>query len=62
MMANINEFKIKELDNILCGSSGCTRPSKKKVFFSIGFSANFCEECTNALIRDNLGILDGVGK
>src|SRR5215212_315383 len=43
-MADINEVKIKEVDNLVCGTSGCTRPAKRKVFFSIGFSANFCEE------------------
>ena len=61
-MPNINEYKIKEIGNLLCGTTGCARPAKRKVFFSIGFSANFCEECTDALIRDNIGILNGVGK
>jgi hypothetical protein len=60
-MTNIAELKIKEVDNLLCGISGCTRPAKRKVFFSIGFSANFCEECANVLIHDNIGILDSDG-
>jgi hypothetical protein len=60
-MADINEVKIKEVDNLVCGTSGCTRPAKRKVFFSsIGFSANFCEECANVLMHDNIGILEGV--
>jgi hypothetical protein len=61
IVANIYEFKIKELHNILCGSIGCTRPAKRKVLFSIGFSANFCEECANVLMHDNIGIVEGVG-
>jgi hypothetical protein len=61
-MTNVNQFKIKEVDNLLCGTRACTRPVKRKVFFSIGFSANFCEECANVLIHDNIGTLDGVGK
>ena len=60
-MADINEVKIKEVDNLLCGTSGCTRTGKRKVFFSIGFSANFCEECASVLIHDNIGILEGDG-
>ena len=59
-MADINEVKIKEVDNLVCGTSGCTRPAKRKVFFSIGFSANFCEECANVLTRDNIGIFEGI--
>ena len=60
-MADINEVKIKEVDNLVCGTSGCTRPAKRKVFFSsIGFSANFCEECATVLMHDNIGILAGV--
>jgi hypothetical protein len=60
-MADINEVKIKEVDNLLCGTSGCTKPAKTKVFFSIGFSAKFCEECANVLIHDNIGIVEDVG-
>jgi hypothetical protein len=60
-MADINEIKIKEVNNLVCGTSGCIRPAKRKVFFSsIGFSANFCKECANALIHDNIGIVEGV--
>jgi hypothetical protein len=61
IMANINEFNIKKIDNLLCGTTGCTRFAKRKVSFPIGFSANFCEECTNALIRDNIGIVEDDG-
>ena len=60
IMADFNEIKIKQVDNLVCGTSGCTRPAKRKVFFSIGFSANFCEECANVLMHDNIGILESV--
>jgi len=54
-MVSINEIEIKKVNNVLCGTRGCTRSASRKVFFPIGFSANFCEECTKALTDDNIG-------
>jgi hypothetical protein len=49
-------YKRKSLKNKRCGSSECDNPSKKRVLFSLGFSASFCEKCAEELIRNKLGI------
>lgn len=52
-------YKHKSLRNKKCGSSKCDNPGKKRVLFSLGFSAFFCEKCANELIRNNLGVEEG---
>jgi hypothetical protein len=49
-------YKHKSLKNKRCGSSGCDNPSKKRVLFSLGFSASL--KCADELIRNNLGVED----
>jgi hypothetical protein len=52
----ITKSKIKEVKNLLCGISGCTNPVEKKIVFQLGFSAGFCSNCGNELMKEGLGI------
>jgi hypothetical protein len=51
----------KIVNNEICGINGCNEPADTSIYFSLGFSANFCKECANALVAKGLGI-EGVGK
>jgi hypothetical protein len=46
----------KIVNNELCGINGCNKPAHKRILFSLGFSANFCRECANALVAKGLGM------
>lgn len=52
-------YKRKSLGNKKCGSNKCDNPVNRRVLFSLGFSASFCEKCADELIRNNLGVEDG---
>jgi hypothetical protein len=43
------------VENQICGANGCNKPINKKVFFSLGFSANFCAEHAEELIQEGIG-------
>jgi hypothetical protein len=43
------------VENQICGADGCNKPISKKVFFSLGFSANFCAEHAEELIQEAIG-------
>ena len=43
------------VENQICGADGCNKPISKKVFFSLGFSANFCAEHAEELIQEGIG-------
>jgi hypothetical protein len=44
------------VNNEVCGIKGCDKPGKKIIYFSLGFSANFCKECANDLTAKDFGI------
>ncbi|MDP9288963.1 MAG: hypothetical protein M3P08_12300 [Thermoproteota archaeon] len=46
---------IKELNNSICAGAGCTKPSRKRIMFDLGFSACFCYQCGNELVREGIG-------
>jgi hypothetical protein len=52
---NIHELKINNIDNLLCGANSCNKPANRRLFFSVGFSANFCAACADELIQEGLG-------
>jgi hypothetical protein len=52
----MSSYKHKLLRNKRCGSSKCDNPARKRVSFSLGFSASFCEKCADELIQNNLGV------
>jgi hypothetical protein len=47
----------KEVKNPMCGFQNCDNPCGVKISFQLGFSAWFCSDCANKLIRDGLGIV-----
>ena len=53
-------YRRKTIWNKKCGSNKCDSPANRKVLFSLGFSAFFCEKCADELIRNNLGVDEGV--
>jgi hypothetical protein len=52
----MSSYNFKSLRNKRCGSSRCDNPARKRILFSLGFSASFCEKCADELIRNNLGV------
>jgi hypothetical protein len=46
----------KIVNNELCGINDCNKPADTRIYFSLGFSANFCKECATALVAKGLGI------
>jgi hypothetical protein len=46
----------KIVNNELCGINDCDKRADTRIYFSLGFSANFCRECANALAAKGLGI------
>jgi hypothetical protein len=48
-------YKHKSIRNKRCGSNKCKNQANRRVLFSLGFSAFFCEKCADELIRSNLG-------
>ena len=46
----------KIVNNEICGINGCNEPADTSIYFSLGFSANFCKECANALVAKGLGM------
>jgi hypothetical protein len=46
------------VNNEVCGIKGCDKPGKKIIYFSLGFSANFCTECADDLATRTLGIVE----
>jgi hypothetical protein len=55
----MSSYNHKSLKNKRCGSSRCDNPARKRILFSLGFSASFCEKCADELIRNNLGVEEG---
>lgn len=53
---NLNKTTVK---NQVCGVDGCDKPVSARICFFLGFSANFCKECANALAAQNLGVEEG---
>jgi hypothetical protein len=53
-MDTIND--IKEVRNTFCGKSKCRRQATIKIIFPLGFSAGFCAECAEELIKDGVGV------
>jgi hypothetical protein len=53
---NIHELKVNNIDNLLCGANGCNKAANRKLFFSVGFFANFCAECAEDLIQEEIGV------
>jgi hypothetical protein len=47
----------KSIKNLVCGFNECNKPSTRKIVFRFGFSAGFCNECAELLIRQGLGEL-----
>jgi hypothetical protein len=47
--------KHKSIRNKRCGSKKCDKPVSRRILFSLGFSASFCEKCADELIQNNLG-------
>jgi hypothetical protein len=45
----------KYLDNQICGFNGCIKPATVRVTFQVGFSARFCDECSDIMIKEGLG-------
>jgi hypothetical protein len=35
-----------EVENKICAAVGCNRLATRSIIFRLGFSANFCDECT----------------
>jgi hypothetical protein len=52
---NTHELKVNNIDNLLCGANGCNKAANRKLFFSVGFSANFCAEHAEELIQEEIG-------
>jgi hypothetical protein len=46
----------KIVNNEICGINGCSKHADTSIYFSLGFSANFCKECANALVAKGLGV------
>jgi hypothetical protein len=47
-------MKIASVGNRICGSNNCNREAKRKVEFGLGFSAGFCNDCADDLMRQGL--------
>jgi hypothetical protein len=45
----------KKVHNDACGVSGCNLAASKRVLFSVGFSASFCDKCADELVTSNIG-------
>jgi hypothetical protein len=52
---NIHELKVNNIDNLVCGANDCNKTANRKLFFSVGFFANFCSECAEELIQEGIG-------
>jgi hypothetical protein len=52
-MDTIND--IKEVRNTFCGKNKCKRQATIKIIFPLGFSAGFCAECAEELIKEGVG-------
>ena len=50
-------IKGKEVYNRACGVSGCNVTASKRVVFSVGFSAYFCDRCAAELVNNGLGVI-----
>jgi hypothetical protein len=46
--------EIKRINNSICGYRDCKRTSNVRLFFALGFSARFCDDCSEILLRDGL--------
>jgi hypothetical protein len=54
-----NEIKVdtsatKSIDNLICASRDCKTNASVRLYFSLGFSALFCNKCAVGLIQDGL--------
>jgi hypothetical protein len=53
------EFKIKDetrrVENEQCAACDCYRLATRKIVFELGFSAGFCESCSEDLIAKKIG-------
>lgn len=57
---SVSLYKRKSIGNKKCGSNKCDNQVNRRVLFSLGFSASFCEKCADELIRNNLGVDEGI--
>lgn len=46
--------KEKEVHNVMCGAFGCDLAASKRLMFSVGFSASFCDKCAAELMTSNI--------
>lgn len=50
----MKEKEMKSLNNHVCAYSNCKRESLTRLYFPLGFSALFCNQCAYILIKDKL--------
>jgi hypothetical protein len=49
------EREQKSIRNQICGVNKCNKPATKLIIFPLGFSAKFCNECADFLIKKGMG-------
>jgi len=53
------EYKVKDtirkVENAECAAAGCNKLATKSIFFRLGFSARFCEVCSEDLLSKKIG-------
>jgi hypothetical protein len=47
--------KIRRVENEECAACSCNRPATKKILFELGYSARFCNACSEGLLAKKIG-------